>query len=417
MKRPSKEVSLSTLIISSLVFYSPIVVHGQSIVAMVGVGEVPLGLTYDSGKGEVFVASNNGTISVISDATNNVVANINLGTRALPHNLAYDPAKGEVFVTTQYGGEEKVYIISDTTNTLVAKVPWPSTSVADVVYDSGNGEIYVANPGWSVQSKPGGPVIVQSNASIFVVSDATNTIVANISLGSVPANLIFNSSRSDRLLPIDMVYDSGKGEIFVTDSVYNYTSGVEVASIVSVISDITNTVVATVNIGGGTHPEGLAYDSARGEVFVANSNGTNVSVISDATNTLMASVRVEAEPTGHEAGTRLLGITYDPSKGEVFVANNGDYLPNTVSVISDATNTVVATVDVGYGPAGVVYDSGKGEVFVANSGDNTVSVISDATTVPEFPSPYALPAVFVAAIGASIGIYALIRRHGVLGPR
>jgi len=169
-------------------------------------------------------------------------------------------------------------------------------------------------------------------------------------------------------------------------------------------------------VGVGDVPLGLACDSGKGEVFVANSNGTNVSVISDATNALVANVRVEAEPTGHEAGTRLLGIAYDPSKGEVFVANNGDYLPNTVSVISDATNTVVATVNVGYGPAGVVYDSGKGEVFVANSGDNTVSVISDAALVPEFPSPYAVPSVFLTAIGVSIGIYTLIKRHGVRGP-
>ena len=57
---------------------------------------------------------------------------------------------------------------------------------------------------------------------------------------------------------------------------------------------------------------------------------------------------------------------------EVFVAN---YYSNTVSVISDGNNTVVATVNVGSTPQGVAYDSGKGEVFVVNSNQGTVSII------------------------------------------
>jgi len=80
---------------------------------------------------------------------------------------------------------------------------------------------------------------------------------------------------------------------------------------------------------------------------------------------------------------------------------------NTVSVISDATNSVVATVNVGSSPDGAAYDSGQGEVFVANFGSNTVSVISDApVSVPEFPIAWTLPIVFLA--GASI--YLLARR-------
>src|SRR6267143_1660748 len=81
--------------------------------------------------------------------------------------------------------------------------------------------------------------------------------------------------------------------------------------------------------------------------------------------TVTATVPVGANPTF---------LAYDSGKGEVFVANYG---AGTVSVISDSSNTVVATVGVGATPQGVAYDSGKGEVFVANSGDNTVSVIQD----------------------------------------
>jgi YVTN family beta-propeller protein len=151
-----------------------------------------------------------------------------------------------------------------------------------------------------------------------------------------------------------VAYDSGKGEVFVANSTN-----------VSVISDATNKVIATIPVG--SVPTGLAYDGGKGEVFVANSGSNNVSVISDATNKVIATIPVRSQPGG---------VAYDSGKGEVFVTNQGS---NTVSVISDATNKVIATIPVGSVPAGLAYDSGKGEVFVTNFNSNNVSVISDAT--------------------------------------
>ena len=124
----------------------------------------------------------------------------------------------------------------------------------------------------------------------------------------------------------------------------------------------------------GAYPWSVAYDSGKGEVFVVQDLSNNVSVVSDATNTVVATIPVGSSPEG---------VAYDSGKGEVFVTS---YDSNTVSVISDASNTVVATIPVGPYPEGVAYDSGKGEVFVANSncpstgtcGQGTVSMISDA---------------------------------------
>jgi YVTN family beta-propeller protein len=90
------------------------------------------------------------------------------------------------------------------------------------------------------------------------------------------------------------------------------------------------TVVATVKVGAT--PYGVAYDSAKGEVFVSNSNGNTTSVISDSSNAVVATVAV---------GSTSYGIAYDSAKGEVFVGNSGS---NTVFVISDSSNAVVATV-------------------------------------------------------------------------
>ena len=48
-------------------------------------------------------------------------------------------------------------------------------------------------------------------------------------------------------------------------------------------------MVATIRVGTGPYavaPDGVAYDSAKGEIFVANSGYYPVSVISDATSTV-----------------------------------------------------------------------------------------------------------------------------------
>jgi YVTN family beta-propeller protein len=121
------------------------------------------------------------------------------------------------------------------------------------------------------------------------------------------------------------------------------------------------------NSSGGSAPVAATYDAGKSEVFVANLYSNNVSVISDGTDRVVASVPVGSYPQA---------VTYDSGKGEVYVA---DSFSDNVSVISDATNSVVASVPVGSSPYGLAYDPGKGEVFVTNFYSDNVSVISDAT--------------------------------------
>ena len=187
-------------------------------------------------------------------------------------------------------------------------------------------------------------------------------------------NTLFSGNFPARngLAPVNAAYDSGKGELFVAD----FSSHT-----VSVISDVTREILATIPVD--INPNGMAYDSGKGEVFVANTGSNTVSVISDATNTVVATISMGAFASPS-------GVAYDSGKGEVFVVNTG---LSSVSVISDATNTVVATIPGGTSPAGLTYDGTMGEVFVANYGSDTVSVISDATntvvaTIPINSSPF-----------------------------
>ncbi len=89
-----------------------------------------------------------------------------------PQGVVYDPAKNEIFVTNEYFNV--VSVISDTTNTVIANIT-VGTKPAFPCYDSAKGEIFVPDAGSGT-----------GNGTISVISDATNAVVANITLGPVP---------------------------------------------------------------------------------------------------------------------------------------------------------------------------------------------------------------------------------------
>ena len=122
--------------------------------------------------------------------------------------------------------------------------------------------------------------------------------------------------------------------------------------------------------GNGGFPTGIAYDPTKGELFVAN--GSSIAVVDDRTERVVTTI-----PIGWAASP--WEIAYDSGKGEVFTANWGG---NNVSVISAGTNKVVASIPVGTYPRGITYDRALNEVVVANSAWNNVSVISDVTNRP-----------------------------------
>src|SRR3989475_545425 len=135
-------------------------------------------------------------------------------------------------------------------------------------------------------------------------------------------------------------------------------------------------VISTILVG--TNPYGITYGTAygNGNVYVVLLSSNTVSVISDTTNSIIATVPVGVSP---------LGVAY--GNGNIYVSN---YDSSSVSVISGTTNSVIATVPVGTNPLGVAY--GIGNVYVANYGSSSVSVISSTTnsvssTISVGPNP------------------------------
>ena len=98
-----------------------------------------------------------------------------------------------------------------------------------------------------------------------------------------------------------IAYDSNKKQIFVTSN-----------GVISVINDLTNKVVKTIK--GFNNAEGIAFDSKKNELFVANVNLGTVSVISDSTDKVVATVTGFVDP---------YNIAFDAHNGDVYVTNAG----------------------------------------------------------------------------------------------
>jgi YVTN family beta-propeller protein len=207
-----------------------------------------------------------------------------------------------------------------------------------------------AGGGYVVYDSSMGEIFTQTDGGVNVISD-NNSLVTTINVG-IPSGDAH-----------ELVYDSGTGEIFES---WGGTSDYAAATI-SVISDSNNTVIGTVAYNAYqyslTFPLGMAYDSGKGEIFICDSGyhprtgytyGGGVYVVNDSTNAIITSIGV-AGP--HEAA-------YDSGKGEIFVATGS----NTVSVISDVNNAVVANITVGSYPYGMAYDSNKGRSVCVQRG-------------------------------------------------
>jgi YVTN family beta-propeller protein len=99
---------------------------------------------FDSGKGELYIATANNTVSVISDKTYSIVATVSIPVGKYPMSLEYDSAKGVVFTANYH--DNSTSIISDSTHTVIGTVPL-GTSPLTIKYNPGKGELYLTNSG------------------------------------------------------------------------------------------------------------------------------------------------------------------------------------------------------------------------------------------------------------------------------
>lgn len=125
------------------------------------------------------------------------------------------------------------------------------------------------------------------------------------------------------------------------------------------------TPLGTITVGN--EPRGIAVDSARQRVYVANYSSDSVAVIDSNTNTVLQTI-------GGIIGAN--GISLDPGRNVIWVTNHSTDQVTPIQANADATDfTVLPPVAVGDSPWGVAYDPVHDYVYVVNSLSFSVTVI------------------------------------------
>ena len=188
---------------------------------------------------------------------------------------------------------------------------------------------------------------------------------------------------------------------------------------VTVINGLTNTVDATITVGG--HPTFVMINPLTNKLYVPNRRDNTVSVINGATNAVIKTISVGSHPTfgdiniltnriyvvdsGNGQGTTMdvidghadsvvatvtvgnfpQGAAVNPVTNKIYVSNycgaqfgcNQTFANGTVTVVDGATNTVTATVTVGVAAQVIFADAATNKVWVLNLCGSTLSC--DAT--------------------------------------
>lgn len=192
--------------------------------------------------------------------------------------------------------------------------------------------------------RSGLPVALLFLTSVFLVS---------IAIGPASTAKCCTFSYSS---PQEIVY-APNGYLYVTDGGSNY---------VSVVDPSGPTIVGQITVG--SNPDGIAYASSNGDLYVVDSGG--ITPIDTSTDTPLS-------PLGFGPG--LQGIVFDPSNGYVYFTNPTG---KDIGIIDSASNTLVGSfATFPYSPLQIAYDPSNGFLYVGTSSDSVLAIDPDTGTI------------------------------------
>jgi YVTN family beta-propeller protein len=271
-------------------------------------------------------------VTVVSGATNQIVATISDTHASFPDAVAINPVTNKIYVPNANSFNVTVIDGASYQDTTVsdASAQFP----AAVAVNPATNTAYVAN----------------GNNTVTVI---TGTTTANVTVGTTPVAVAVNP---------------------VTNLVYVANQG---SNNVSVINGTTQEVTATISDPNANSPQAIAVNPVTNTVYVSNGVSNNVSVFNGTTY-----VTTLTDPNANSP----YAIAVNPVTNTIYVANYGDgATSSTVSVFAGDTNVLIATPGVGIGPTALVVNPVTNMIYVANyygngSTDNgDVSVINGAT--------------------------------------
>ena len=323
--------------------------------------------------------------TLVLDSNTLIPGNTNVTGGGNPLAIAFDPNNTFLYVL----GKDSIFIVDPTNNSVLGKIPLPSGSTS-IAYVPTNGYIYVATNGsgilvintstkevvgkipingeiWQMIYANGHIYAsVYSSNEVIAIDPSNNTIIATIKVG---------------LNPVGIAYDPKDNYVFVA----NYGS-----NSVSIIDPKDNSLIANVTIGG--FPWGIAYDPKNDYIYVTEYNG-EVVVLDPTTEKVVEDLSI--------GNSIARCVAYDPINGLIYVTVDSYNAPNNVTVIDPTNNTIVGRIQVGYFPWGITYVPSNGYIYVANEGSGTLSVIATQATQSTLTQP--TPTTFVPTQSSTVG--------------
>ena len=217
-------------------------------------------------------------------------------------------------------------------------------------------------------------VTLSRNNAVGVV-DLTSGNLILIPVGMAPYTVLLGNDHKAYVsnwagrkpVPGEPTADSSGSRVLV-----NPETGIASSGTVSVVDTVARKETAQIEVG--LHPSGMAFNSNRSRLFVANANSDTVSVIDTAADRVVETISVKAErPLPFGSAPNALAVSSDDST--LWVANGTE---NAICVVSlgHSSNPVHASgqesrvrgsIPTGWYPSCVLPDETRGVLIVANT--------------------------------------------------
>lgn len=179
---------------------------------------------------------------------------------------------------------------------------------------------------------------------IQIIDVVTGNIDKEISVGQLPHNAIFNPTSTELWIPQG---DSVLGTVLV----YKTTDW---------------TLQNTINVG--QLPSEVTFSNDGSKVYVANTKDGSISVIDPTSKNVIQTISTGINPVGAWAA----------GNGKMYADNEGS---QTVSEIDVLTNTITATINLGFMPGYVAYNTSNSELWVSDATNGKVVYYTLVSTV------------------------------------
>lgn len=199
-------------------------------------------------------------------------------------------------------------------------------------------------------------VVTYGNNRVAIIDGATDTLETTVSSGGVGAwGLAVNPNRN-------LVYVSNRdsGTVTTLDGGQGYR--VLDGQTIKPCGD------------AGSSPYSLDFNPLNDKLYLACSPYHNVNRAAVFRATAGGLAPIAFLPIGNGGEDGGGGVAVDAATSNVFFTNSR---AGTVSVVSGASDSVIATVPVGQNPFGVAVDPGLRRAFVVNREDNNLTVLED----------------------------------------